>query len=131
MTTSATDGGPAKGRHFGPSSYLRCSRLLSPAAPYQTVHAVLPHTAFRHHSPPCMRRPVAHGSTQPVDPEAREPPGVESGGPVAPVNPVLVAGQDGHPLVGLGSHNKNPVPHISLDACSPEACIPPAGWVSS
>ena len=34
-------------------------------------------------------------------------------------------------FVDLGSHNKNPVPHISLDACSPEAHIPPAGWVSS
>ena len=33
--------------------------------------------------------------------------------------------------VDPGGHNKNPVPHISLDACSPEACIPPAGWVSS
>jgi hypothetical protein len=31
--------------------------------------------------------------------------------------------------VDLGGHNENPVPHISLDACSPEAHIPPSRLV--
>ena len=71
----------------------------SPAAPYQTVHAVFQHTAFRHRSLQCMRRPVVHRAPQSVDPEGHEPPVVEAGAPVAPVEPVLLAGKDGHPFV--------------------------------
>ena len=70
----------------------------SPAAPYQTVHAVLSHTAFRHRSLPCMRSPVSHVPRKCVDPEALEPLVSESGGPVAPGESVLGAGQYGHPL---------------------------------
>src|SRR5271154_1403606 len=87
--------------HRPGTSSPRSLASTSPAAPFQTVHAVLRHTASRHRSPQCMRSPVIHCSTQPVDPEAREPPVVEAGGPVATGNTVLVAGQDRHPLVDV------------------------------
>ena len=40
--------------------------ITSPAAPDQTVHAVLRHTAFRHRSSQCMRSRVAHRPGEPV-----------------------------------------------------------------
>ncbi|MGC1513020.1 MAG: transposase, partial [Acidimicrobiales bacterium] len=46
---------------------------VSPAAPYRTVRAVLPHTALRHRSSSGIRSRVAHRSGEPVDPEIPEP----------------------------------------------------------
>src|SRR6266498_3776061 len=71
---------------------------VSPAAPYRTVRAVLPHTALRHRSPSGIRSPVAHRSRKPVDPELVEPPVSESGGPVPASEAVLHAGELGHAL---------------------------------
>jgi hypothetical protein len=50
--------------------------LASPAAPCQTVRAVLPHTAFRHRSPSGMRSPVAHLPGQPEHSQALVPLGL-------------------------------------------------------
>lgn len=53
------------------SLWVRWFRLTvaaaSPAASFQTVHAVLLHTAFRHHSSPCMRSPPACRRLETVD----------------------------------------------------------------
>ena len=68
---------------------------FKPCMPFSGTR--LPDTVHRM----CMRSPVVHCSTQPVDPEAREPPVVEPGGPVASGKSVLVAGQDRHPLVDV------------------------------
>jgi hypothetical protein len=51
--------------------------------PLQSVHAVLPHTAFRHRSPAGMRRRPVHVSGQAEDPEPTDPPIGVTGGPVS------------------------------------------------
>ena len=75
--------------------------VASPAAPYRTVHAVLPHTALRHRSPSGIRTPAAHRARQPVDPERREPPVGETGGPVPARDAVLDARQLGQSFVDV------------------------------
>ena len=63
------------------------SPMVSPTAPRQTVHAVLPHTAYRHRSPAGIHRRVAHRAFESVDPEIPQPvPGVA----VQPVEPRAV-----------------------------------------
>lgn len=59
---------------------------------------IVDRTAFRHRSPQCMRTPVSHVSSEGVDPETLEPLVSETGGPVAPRESVLVAGQNGESL---------------------------------
>src|SRR5437879_1582824 len=66
-----------------------------PPPPLRTVHAVLPHTAHRHRSPSGMRRSVAHRSAEAMDPEALVPGLVVVTGPVAPLESVLSAHEDG------------------------------------
>lgn len=46
---------------------------VSPAAPYRTVRAVLPHPALRHRWSSGMRSRIAHRSGEPVDPKIPEP----------------------------------------------------------
>jgi hypothetical protein len=75
--------------------------VASPAAPRQTVHAVLPHTAFRHRSPSGMRSLVADRAGQAVHAKAAEPPAVIAAGPVAASAAVLVAGEDGQAFVDV------------------------------
>jgi hypothetical protein len=75
--------------------------VASPAAPRQTVHAVLPHTAFRHRSPSGMRSLVADCAGQAVHAKAAEPPAVIAAGPVAASAAVLVAGEDGQAFVDV------------------------------
>ena len=89
------DAGPKVPR---PSARIRPA---SPAAPYRTVHAVLPHTALRHRSPSGMRRPVANRSGQPVHPERAEPRPRVVGGPVSPRAPMADAGKDRESLMDV------------------------------
>ena len=72
----------------------------SPASPYQTVHAVLPHTAFRHRSSSGMRRcPSFDSSGESIDAEFGQPAVVEPTGPKTASGGVLDAGQLGEPQV--------------------------------
>ena len=73
-----------------------------PAAPDRTVHAVLPHTALRHHSSLGMRSPVAHRSGEGVDAETTEPGAVVMACPVPTAPCVLVTGQDGEAFMDIG-----------------------------
>src|SRR5437588_13094916 len=72
-----------------------------PPPPLRTVHAVLPHTAHRHRSPSGMRRSVAHRSAEAMDPEALVPGLVVVTGPVAPLESVLSAHEDGQAFVDV------------------------------
>jgi hypothetical protein len=72
-----------------------------PAAPCQTVHAVLPHTAFRHRSPQRMRSSASHPSAEAIDPQGLQPRPGEAALPVAPVKAVLDAGEDRQTLVDV------------------------------
>src|SRR5580658_8655036 len=72
----------------------------SPAAPYQTVHAVLLHTAFRHRSSSGMRRcPSPDTSGESIHAESAQPVIVEPAGTKSVVGGVFDAGQLGHPKV--------------------------------
>src|SRR5215211_8469069 len=74
----------------------------SASGPCQTVHAVLPHTAFRHRSPKRMRSPLPHPSAEAIDPQIPQPGPGEAVGPVAVVaEAVLDAGEDGQALVDI------------------------------
>ena len=76
------------------------SESASPAAPYQTVHAVLPHTAFRHRSSSGMhRRPSLDSSGESIDAEFGQPGIVEPAGPKTASGGVFDAGQLGQPQV--------------------------------
>src|SRR6187200_2503126 len=73
---------------------------VSPAAPYRTVRAVLPHTALRHRSSSGMRRsPTPDSPGEPVDAEPGEPAVVEPADPESSLGGVLDAGQLGQPPV--------------------------------
>jgi hypothetical protein len=86
--------------HRPGTSRLRRVCSVSPAAPYRTVHAVLPHTALRHRSSSGMRRsPVTDGSFEPVDAQPGQPVVVEPAGPEPVSGGVLDAGQLGQPPV--------------------------------
>src|SRR5512144_1125398 len=78
------------------------SPMVSPAAPRQTVHAVLPHTAYRHRSPAGIHRRVAHRAFKSIDPEVAQPVPAVALGPVEPRPVVFPAGQNGHPFVNVG-----------------------------
>src|SRR3954452_20070910 len=78
---------------------------VSPAAPYRTVHAVLPHTALRHRSSSGMRRvPSPDGSGEPVDAEPGEPAVVEAAGGESVSGGLLDAG-----------HLVQPPVHVAVD----------------
>src|ERR1700694_3246077 len=59
------------------------------------------HPALRHRSPSGLRSPVAHLSTESVNPQVGQPPIGAAGGPAPPVEPVFGAGQHGHPLMDV------------------------------
>ncbi len=100
-------------------SFLRVSRRCvvstspwvsaSPAAPYRTVRAVLPHTALRHRSPSGMRSPE-HCSGQAVDSGGRDPAVVETTEPVPSRESVFDAGEAGQPLVDVAFNVVGPDP---------------------
>src|SRR4029450_4337155 len=91
---------------LSPSGFPSGARISSPwpgrpAAPYQTVHAVLPHPAFRHRSPQGMRSAASHSSAEAIDPQGLQPRPGEAALPVAPVKAVLDAGEDRQALVDV------------------------------
>src|SRR4029453_11806623 len=91
---------------LSPSGFPSGARISSPwpgrpAAPCQTVHAVLPHTAFRHRSPQGMRSSASHSSAEAIDPQGLQPRPGEAALPVAPMKAVLDAGEDRQALVDI------------------------------
>src|SRR6266542_1828190 len=95
---------------------------VSPAAPYRTVRAVLPHTALRHRSSSGMRRaPSSDVSGEPIDAEPGEPAVVEPAGREAIARGVLDAGQLGHPLVHVAVDGGELPVRVAVSEVSPPA----------
>src|SRR5579863_8816137 len=94
--------------------FHRAWASTSPAAPYQTVHAVLPHTASRHRASSGMRSPPSpDGSFEAIDAEVGQPVVAEATGSKSRSGGVLDTGQLGHPQV-----------HVAVDGCELRVGVP-------
>src|SRR5919106_3949772 len=95
---------------------------VSPAAPYRTVRAVLPHTALRHRSSSGMRRPPSSDvSGEPIDTESGEPVVVEPAGPESVAGGVLDPGQLGHSQVHVAVDGGELPVRVAVTEVSPPA----------
>src|SRR5487761_1928391 len=89
-------------------------KSTSPAAPDQTVHAVLRHTAFRHRSSQRMRSRIAHRPGESIDPEVPQPLPRKAVGPVKSSETMFPAGQPCYSFVDVGVDSAELVRRVTL-----------------